>query len=302
MRTLILLPLAALLACAGTKTEQGISGTSGEDGASGEAGEDGEPGADGEDGEDGADGLPCWDLDGDGEPDPEEDINGDGVVDVDDCRGDDTGGSSSGSGGVYLGSLNIMYEEQAEYFCEHYSEVLGDVNVTDYDAADLAALSCLERVVGQLGIAGGAMQDISLPNLQSVSSIFTMTAMQAEDAVFASLTSVGMLSVNAVGLYTSGPVVISFPVLTDAGTHLQFESNASDNIDFPSLVEINGDLEIRNNTNLTGLDGLSSLTTVTGGIEITSNDSLCEDDAWVFADAISVGTYVVIDANGGPCP
>jgi hypothetical protein len=38
MRTLILLPLTALLACAGTKTEQGISGTSGEDGASGEEG------------------------------------------------------------------------------------------------------------------------------------------------------------------------------------------------------------------------------------------------------------------------
>jgi hypothetical protein len=43
MRTLILLPLAALLAFTDTKTEQGISGSSGEDGASGEDGSDGVP-------------------------------------------------------------------------------------------------------------------------------------------------------------------------------------------------------------------------------------------------------------------
>ena len=35
-----------------------------------------------EDGKDDSDGVPRWDLDGDGKPDPEEDTNGDGVVDV----------------------------------------------------------------------------------------------------------------------------------------------------------------------------------------------------------------------------
>src|SRR3990172_5117426 len=32
-------------------------------------------------------GLNCWDLNGNGVPDPGEDTNGDGVVDVWDCRG-----------------------------------------------------------------------------------------------------------------------------------------------------------------------------------------------------------------------
>ena len=42
----------------------------------------------------------CWDLDGDGEADAGEDTNGDGTVDVYDCRGEDGGGSgSNGSDG-----------------------------------------------------------------------------------------------------------------------------------------------------------------------------------------------------------
>ncbi len=50
-------------------------------------GDDGAPGADGTDGADGADGLNCWDLNGNGIGDiPDEDFNGDGVVDVFDCR------------------------------------------------------------------------------------------------------------------------------------------------------------------------------------------------------------------------
>jgi len=39
----------------------------------------------GEDGTDGADGLNCWDLDGDGVEDSEEDVNGDTFVNVLDC-------------------------------------------------------------------------------------------------------------------------------------------------------------------------------------------------------------------------
>ena len=53
-------------------------------------------GDDGRDGSDGAAGLACWDLNENGIPDfPDEDTNGDGVIDVNDCRGDS---GSSGSG------------------------------------------------------------------------------------------------------------------------------------------------------------------------------------------------------------
>ncbi len=47
----------------------------------------GPPGAPGPGGGSGSDGINCWDLDGDGIDDPEEDINGDGEFDTLDCQG-----------------------------------------------------------------------------------------------------------------------------------------------------------------------------------------------------------------------
>ena len=65
----------------------GANGLDGVDGANGADGADGVDGAAGAAGADGADGLACWDLDGDGSPNLlTEDSNGDGDVDVDDCR------------------------------------------------------------------------------------------------------------------------------------------------------------------------------------------------------------------------
>ena len=45
-----------------------------------------EDGEDGEIGAAGADGLACWDLDGDGVFDPEEDVDGSGVATTGDCQ------------------------------------------------------------------------------------------------------------------------------------------------------------------------------------------------------------------------
>lgn len=49
-------------------------------------GDDGAPGAAGPAGPAGSDGFSCWDLNENGIADPEEDLNGDGVVDTLDCR------------------------------------------------------------------------------------------------------------------------------------------------------------------------------------------------------------------------
>ncbi len=49
-------------------------------------GDDGANGSDGANGTAGADGVNCWDLNGNGLPDLDEDLNGDGVVDVVDCN------------------------------------------------------------------------------------------------------------------------------------------------------------------------------------------------------------------------
>ena len=60
-----------------------IAGCEGDDGA---PGADGADGVNGVNGLDGADGVACWDLNGNGVEDPEEDLNGDGVVDALDCN------------------------------------------------------------------------------------------------------------------------------------------------------------------------------------------------------------------------
>jgi len=49
-------------------------------------GDDGSDGAPGAAGADGTDGISCWDLNENGIKDPEEDVNGDGLVDVNDCQ------------------------------------------------------------------------------------------------------------------------------------------------------------------------------------------------------------------------
>jgi len=70
-------PVVALLLALGL----GLAGCEGDDGAPGADGAAGAPGADG------SDGVSCWDLNANGLPDlPDEDINGDGVVDVYDCN------------------------------------------------------------------------------------------------------------------------------------------------------------------------------------------------------------------------
>lgn len=65
------------LDCQGTAGENGLNGI---DGAPGEAGEDGAQGPAG------AAGLSCWDTNGDGIQDADEDINGDGIWDALDCQ------------------------------------------------------------------------------------------------------------------------------------------------------------------------------------------------------------------------
>ncbi len=87
-----------------------IAGCEGDDGA---PGADGVDGLDGTPGADGADGVACWDLNENGIGDPEEDLNGDGVVDVLDCN-------AIASGAYGAEKLH------AGYFTENVYEGTGD--------------------------------------------------------------------------------------------------------------------------------------------------------------------------------
>jgi len=67
----------------GPAGEEGESGTNGVDGVDGT---DGVDGSDGADGVNGADGLHCWDANGDGIEDFDEDTNADSIWDAADCQ------------------------------------------------------------------------------------------------------------------------------------------------------------------------------------------------------------------------
>jgi len=94
---LILAVVALIIAAIGVVAIPGPEGPAGADGAAGaqgpkgDTGDDGDTGAQGPQGPQGpagADGINCWDLNGNGVGDvATEDIDGDGDVDVDDCKG-----------------------------------------------------------------------------------------------------------------------------------------------------------------------------------------------------------------------
>ena len=65
----------------------GATGPAGSQGPAGANGATGPPGPSGATGPSGLDGVHCWDINKNGTADVEEDVNGDGVVDVLDCKG-----------------------------------------------------------------------------------------------------------------------------------------------------------------------------------------------------------------------
>ena len=87
----------------------GFAGCDGDDGTNGADGADGTDGAAGAPGAPGTDGQACWDLNNNGVGDPEEDINGDGVVDVYDCN-------------AYASGAYEIDQLHAGYFTKHTYE------------------------------------------------------------------------------------------------------------------------------------------------------------------------------------
>ena len=74
----------------------------------GDDGKDGADGANGAPGADGSDGISCWDLNENGVADPNEDLNGDGVVDVLDCN-------ALASGAYQTAQLHVGYFTENAY-------------------------------------------------------------------------------------------------------------------------------------------------------------------------------------------
>ena len=147
------------LDCRGLQGPQGETGTAGRDGV------DGINGIDGQDGADGLDGRDCWDFNGNGIGDAEEDTNGDGVVDVLDCK---YGAAFAGDGLVQEGDfLSINFD----LLDDLYAKIGGNESVLPLQIGTVtnAALELIVNGVRALhiseglGIALGEHADASQP-------------------------------------------------------------------------------------------------------------------------------------------
>jgi hypothetical protein len=281
----------ALMLSIGCSADKGDAGPDGQDGA---AGEDGQSGAEGTPGADGEDGLPCWDLDEDGEADPEEDTNGDGSVDVEDCRPAD--GDDEDEARPYLGDLTLDSDEAGAFFCEHYDRVYGDLIIDGSMLYNFTEdVSCLRAVYGDLRVE--AFGDLSLPLLQHVEGDMEVKAGNTEviefpalESIFGSLTLMYSHSIEI--RYTA-----DFPVLGRLLGDLKVLANVHlEAINLPSLTEVSGELEIYNNDWLEDLDGLSALESISDNLSITWNDALTDIGGLGSVEYVGGDVEIVLNA------
>jgi len=106
---------------------------SGSDGETGPAGKDGANGTNGIDGVAGSDGVSCWDLNGNGTGDAEEDVNDDGNFDALDCQGENGTNGVDGNANVTEHTFNL------DIFGD-YSELILDLNQIVDEPANYAYL------------------------------------------------------------------------------------------------------------------------------------------------------------------
>jgi hypothetical protein len=297
MRTITLITLTLALSCSG-KTENAVT-SPGEDGAAGEGGEEGAPGEDGAPGVDGEDGLDCWDTNGDGEPNPEEDINGDGVVDVEDCRGE----GGAGGGATLWGDITFRTPEMMTEFCEIYSEVKGDVTISsanleesaEHAITDLTPLACLVSVGGQFRISSSQMPSIRLPNLIHAGRIMVTNNDVTTDITFPVLETVdGDLLIDQTGGIDDWLETVQLDELISVGGMFSFVGSQNSDAPYaPFLVEV-GTLKLHGEA-VIEFDGFESLTTVNQNMTVSGCYSLASFDG--LTDITHVGGDVLIAGN-----
>jgi hypothetical protein len=200
------LALIGMVAFPGPTGADGPQGLAGADGADGDDGDDGDDGADGADGADGTDGLACWDLNGNGTGDiPDEDINGDSVVDVNDCTGPQGPPGPPGPGSI------IAYAERVETVpiagCLNYLSV----TITVPQAGSIALMSSahvwIDHTMGTSDLWSYMVRetptDCGLSFLDPTASLAEIpTAYPTDSSINTASALTNMYTVAAAGTYT----------------------------------------------------------------------------------------------------
>jgi hypothetical protein len=270
-------------------------------GSDGNAGGQGEPGQDGEDGEDG---TSCWDLNENGEPDPEEDINGDGNVDALDCQGfeDDDTGSPESELTAYFGDISFTSPEAMEAFCTQHDVIWGNVYILseDFELTDIDGLECIEYIDGTLYIHGSIIENISLPNLTGVGDFFVT---DADSLVSISLPLVSEIRGFVYLYYNTELTDVDLSGVTSVEQYFTIQSCGLTELDgFSSLETVGEYVYLYNNDSLTDVSGLMGITHVGGIFHVGENDNLADADIDALIEAIgesNIDGEVYTWDNGG---
>lgn len=255
-------------------------------GCQGPGGGPGADGSHGQDGEDGAPGLACWDLDEDGEADPDEDTNGDGTVDVLDCQG----GEDDEEPRPFLGDLEIDDPVVASAFCDDYDRIYGSLTIThQYTAEDMTDLACLVEIRGRLSAYDPAVDAFALPALVSVGSADLMgnpinlpSLVEARGPLRAFLPEGARLAAERLevvqgdlGVERGAGFVL--PALREVQGHLKLSGQSVAVLDdLGSLESIGGDLGIVGFESLSDVSALEALGEIGGNVYVRGCPTLSE--------------------------
>jgi len=219
------------------------------------------------------------------------DQDGDGVPTHEDCDDQDATVSLQGS---YEGTVN---DALVPHFCNGYCTrtVLGDVQLDAVAAADLEALSCLDRVEGNFTV--GWQSSIPTMRMASLTSVAGEMWLEGEitEMAFPQLENVG----STLMLASPSLSQTDFPMLIEVGElYLSANGELEEVSGFSALRIISGDLSINYHAQLSDLGGLHGLQSA-NDVTIFGNPQLPTDEAWDLVEAIdTVAGETLIDDNG----
>lgn len=200
----VLLAVAALainFVIPGPAGAAGADGTDGVDGDPGSQGLQGQQGAAGAQGPAGTNGINCWDLNQNGVPDVgTEDLNGDLVVDVLDCRG-----PAGGGGAVIASSSDLFSGVTIGAVCTTYTGA--EVTITVPSAGMITVVTTMVIAIDHTVGSGDEVDvyirdDPTLCGLDGWTTAMIIAQSEATDQYFGTVSAMGVFQVFAAGTYT----------------------------------------------------------------------------------------------------
>ena len=254
-----------------------ISGCEGDDGAAGAAGPPG------------ADGISCWDLNENGAGDPEEDINGDGEVDVLDC-------GPPPSAGIIPG-VNTAFDSITEVATSVTASGTYDA-VSDYSYD--AVTETVTLTAGSVPFGGFYVRitgDATLGGITSSYTVYTFVASNADSVAANELTSlaVGHVAEGTVADFAAAVDLVAADTLGVDSASITAPSTEADRNPAvrASMIAISNEFE-----NAGFVPGTSSASTVNGAIAQCMALGGLAYDNWTKLNAGGTGVLPLAEPNG----